>query len=111
MLNVGEQNGCVAFLGYRQHPDGSKGPAEINNLIRKIGDIIIAVNGHSTAKKTFKEIIPMLNQRSTYAYLRLVHRERMTDGGLTTSSDWEGTDVGGGAKHDGREEGGAERRQ
>lgn len=48
MLNVGEVEGCVAFLGYRQFPDNSKGPAEVQNLIKNVGDIIIAVDGVST---------------------------------------------------------------
>jgi hypothetical protein len=47
MMNVGEIHGSVAFLGYRNLPDGSKGPAEINNLIRTVGDKIIAVDGVS----------------------------------------------------------------
>ena len=85
MLNVGEQNGGVAFLGYRQYADGTKGLAETRNLVRKLGDIIIAVNGRSTVKKTFKEIIPMLRESSTFAYMRLVHKECMADGGFTTS--------------------------
>jgi hypothetical protein len=85
MLNVGEHAGGVAFLGYRQYPDGSKGPAEIKNLIRRTGDMIIAVNGRSTVKKTFKEIIPMLRESNTFAYMRLVHQESMADGGFTTS--------------------------
>jgi SNF2 family DNA or RNA helicase len=85
MLNVGEKDGGVAFLGYRQHPDGSKGPSETKNLIRRHGDIIIAVNGRSTVKKTFKEVIPMLKESQTFAYMRLVHQECMADGGSTTS--------------------------
>ena len=85
MLNVGENAGGVAFLGYRQYPDGSKGPAEIKNIIRRSGDLIIAVNGRSTVKKPFKEIIPMLKESHTFAYMRLVHKECMADGGFTTS--------------------------
>jgi hypothetical protein len=48
LMNVGEVNGCVAFLGYRSLPDGSKGPAEVQNLIRNTGDKIISVDGIST---------------------------------------------------------------
>ena len=84
-LNVGEQYGGVAFLGYRRYADGTMCQAEIRNLVRKYGDIIIAVNGRSTVKKTFKEIIPMLRESSTFAYMRLVHHECMVDGGFTTS--------------------------
>jgi hypothetical protein len=72
LLNVGEVHGSVAFLGYRQFPDGTKGPAEINRLIRNVGDKIIAVDGNSTIGKSFKEVIAML-RRSTdhqYAYMR-----------------------------------------
>ena len=59
--------------------------AEIRNLVRKQGDIIIAVNGRSTVTKSFKEIIPMLRESSTFAYVRLVHMECMAGGGFTTS--------------------------
>jgi hypothetical protein len=48
MMNVGEIHGSVAFLGYRQFPDGSKGPAELKKIIRNVGDKIIAVDGMST---------------------------------------------------------------
>jgi len=48
LMNVGEVNGSVAFLGYRSFPDGSKGPAEVQNLIRSVGDKIISVSGVST---------------------------------------------------------------
>lgn len=48
LINVGEVNGSVSFLGYRRLPDGSKGPAEVQNLLRESGDRIIAVNGVST---------------------------------------------------------------
>ena len=36
-------------------------------------------------KKTFKEIIPTLRESSTFAYVRLVLKECMADGGFTTS--------------------------
>ena len=74
MMNVGEVNGSVAFLGYRQFPDGSKGPAEINKLIRSSGDKIIAVDGVSTIGKTFKEVIGMLREsgRNQFAYMRFL---------------------------------------
>ena len=75
LLNVGESPGGVAFLGYRQFPDGSKGPSEERQLLRKIGDIIIAVNGRSTVKKSFKDIIPILKESKTFAYMRFVQPE------------------------------------
>jgi SNF2-related domain/Chromo (CHRromatin Organisation MOdifier) domain len=72
LMNVGETGGSVAFLGYRQHPDGSKGPAELKNLIRSVGDKIISVDGVSTVGKSFKEVIAMLKQSGTrkFAYMR-----------------------------------------
>jgi len=45
MIRVGDLNGSAVFLEYRRFPDGSKGPAEINNLVRNAGDEIVAVNG------------------------------------------------------------------
>lgn len=50
LMNVGEVNGSVAFLGYRQFPDGTKGPSEIKNIIKDSGDRIIAVDGISTVR-------------------------------------------------------------
>jgi len=85
LLNVGELKGCVAFLGYRSCPDGTKGPAEINRLVRRTGDIIIAVNGRSTVGKSFKQVIPMLKESSKFAYMRFVHPDCAADGGFTTS--------------------------
>merc|ERR1712032_11435 len=74
MGNVGEINECVAFLGYRQFLDGSKGPAEIQNLIKNVGDKIIAVDGVSTIKKTFKEVILMLREsgKNRFAHMRFL---------------------------------------
>ena len=74
LMNVGEVHGSVAFLGYRQFPDGSKGPAEINNLIRGVGDKIIAVDGTSTVGKTFKEVISLLrvSGKNNYAFMRFL---------------------------------------
>jgi hypothetical protein len=51
LFNVGEIHEAVAFLGYRQFPDGTKGPAEVANLIKSIGDKIIAVNGVSAVSR------------------------------------------------------------
>ncbi len=56
LMNVGEVNNSVAFLGYRQFQDGTKGPAEINNVIRSSGDKIISVDGISTVRLIFKYI-------------------------------------------------------
>mmetsp|Transcript_1524 Transcript_1524/g.2023 ORF Transcript_1524/g.2023 Transcript_1524/m.2023 type:complete len:2660 (+) Transcript_1524:292-8271(+) len=60
LMNVGEVNGSVAFLGYRRFPDGSKGPSEVKQVIRSSGDKIIAVDGFSTVGKTFKQVIDLL---------------------------------------------------
>jgi len=60
LMNVGEMNGTVAFLGYRPMPDGSKGPAQLQNLLRSSGDRIIAVDGVSTVS-----IIGVFNKLAT----------------------------------------------
>lgn len=74
MMNVGEVSGSVAFLGYRKFPDGSKGPAEVANLIRNSGDRIIAVDGISTVGKTFKEVIALLREsgKNKFAFMRFI---------------------------------------
>lgn len=80
MMNVGEIHGSVAFLGYRQFPDGSKGPAELKNLIRGPGDKIIAVDGVSTVKKSFKQVIGMLREagKKKFAILRFLESRYAT---------------------------------
>jgi len=90
MMNVGEINGSVAFLGYRQFPDGSKGPSEINNLVRGIGDKIIAVDGMSTAGKSFKEVIELLREsgKNKFCYMRFYESKlRIGDTQLTSTGD------------------------
>lgn len=74
MMNVGEIHGSVAFLGYRTFPDGSKGPAELRNLIRNVGDKIIAVDGVSTVNKSFKEVINLLREsgKNQFSFMRFL---------------------------------------
>ncbi len=74
MMNVGEIHGSVAFLGYRTFPDGSKGPAEQKNLIRNVGDKIIAVDGISTVNKSFKEVINLLREsgKNQFSFMRFL---------------------------------------
>lgn len=90
MMNVGEINGSVAFLGYRPFPDGSKGPAEVKKLVRNVGDKIIAVDGVSTIGKSFKEVISMLKEsgKNKFAYMRfLENRLSGCDSHLVSSGD------------------------
>lgn len=87
MMNVGEIHGSVAFLGYRQLPDGSKGPAEIAKIVRNVGDKIVAVDGVSTFGKSFKEVIDMLKEtgKNRYAFMRfLENRYSMVDTGISS---------------------------
>lgn len=74
MMNVGEMHGAVAFLGYRQFADGSKGPAEIGAVVRNVGDKIIAVDGVSTVGKSFQDVINLLREsgKNKYAYMRFL---------------------------------------
>jgi hypothetical protein len=87
MMNVGEIHGSVAFLGYRQLPDGSKGPAELAKIVRNVGDKIVAVDGLSTFGKSFKEVIDMLKEtgKHRYAYMRfLENRYGAVDNGISS---------------------------
>jgi len=74
MMNVGEISGSVAFLGYRSFPDGTKGPAELANLVRNVGDKITAVDGISTIGKTFQDVIKLLREsgKNKFAYMRFL---------------------------------------
>lgn len=77
MMNVGEINSSVSFLGYRAFENGTKGPAETGRVIRGVGDRIIAVDGKSTVNKNFKEVIAMLRDsgKNSFAVMRfLEHR-------------------------------------
>jgi hypothetical protein len=85
LLNVGEvKKGRIAFLGYRQFPDGSKGPAELKNLVRRCGDIIIAVNGQSIVMSKLDEILSILRRSTSFAFLRFIRHECMMDSGQTS---------------------------
>jgi chromodomain-helicase-DNA-binding protein 7 len=87
MMNVGEVQGSVSFLGYRSFPDGTKGPAELRHLIRGVGDKIIAVDGHSTVNKSFKEVIMLLKEsgKNKFAYMRFLEsRYSVCDPELTS---------------------------
>jgi hypothetical protein len=88
MMNVGEIHGSVAFLGYRQFPDGSKGPAELKNLIRSVGDKIIAVDGISTVNKSFKEIINILREsgKNKFAFMRFLENRYVAANGDLASA-------------------------
>ena len=74
MMNVGEMHGAVAFLGYRQFADGTKGPAEIGAVVRNVGDKIISVDGVSTVGKSFQDVINLLREsgKNKYAYMRFL---------------------------------------
>jgi len=74
MMNVGEIHGSVAFLGYRSFPDGSRGPSEIQKLIKNVGDKIIAVDGQTTINKSFTEVIGMLKEsgKNKFAFMRFL---------------------------------------
>lgn len=72
LLNVGEQEGSVKFLGYRQLPNDVKGPSELASLVHNVGDQIIAVNGRSAVGKGFADVIGMLKETVTFAYIRFL---------------------------------------
>jgi hypothetical protein len=55
-------DGVVVFSGYRRHDDGRKGPAEVNNLVRSVGDEVVAVNGTVVTGQSLKRIIALLCQ-------------------------------------------------
>jgi len=77
LLTVTRQLGGVAFVGYRRFPDGSKGPSEERQLLCKHGDIIIAVNGQSTVKKSFEDVILICRESKTFAYIRLSNQNAL----------------------------------
>jgi hypothetical protein len=92
MMNVGEINSSVSFLGYRQFADGTKGPAELNRVIRGVGDKIIAVDGVSTVNKLFKEVISMLRNsgKNSFAVMRFLEHRYASALGDTCSTGNQG---------------------
>ena len=74
MMNVGEVQGSVAFLGYRRFPNGVKGPSEVRRLVRNVGDRILAVDGVTTVNKSFKDVISLLKEsgKKSFAYMRFL---------------------------------------
>lgn len=92
LMNVGEMNGTVAFLGYRPMPDGSKGPAQLQNLLKSSGDRIIAVDGVSTVNLSFKEVIALLkgDGKQTTTNIRFFSAQHQQCPGGVTSMGSEG---------------------
>ena len=70
-------------MAYRARLDGSRGPAEINRLLKRHGDIIIAINGKSVLDKTFKEVVSYLKESREHICIRFCRDPGR--GGFTTS--------------------------
>lgn len=85
LMNVGELDGAVSFLGYRPLDHGVKGPAEVQGLIREVGDVITAINGQSVIGRTFAEVIQVLKKSTTFAYLRFTKKAVFIQKGDFTS--------------------------
>ena len=64
------EKGYIVFMGYRLLRDGSKGPAELNRLVRSVGDAIIVVNGNNVVGKTFKQAALCIKKCHKFAYVR-----------------------------------------
>jgi len=87
LMNVGEMDGAVSFLGFRRMANGEMGPSERKRLIRNYSDQIIAVNGVPTINKPFKEVIPLLKAAGSnpFAHIRFLDAQyRLCDGDLTS---------------------------
>jgi len=53
-------NGTVEFNGYAKKPDGSMGPAETDNLIRNLGDVVIEINGCTLKGLQFMNVLSLI---------------------------------------------------
>lgn len=62
-------DGSTLFREYRQYPDGSKGPAELNSLVRNVGDRVIAVDQVSTSQLSYGEVISLLPNWQNKKYI------------------------------------------
>jgi hypothetical protein len=60
MISLGDLDGSAVFTGYNRSIEGDKGPVESGNLIRNLGDRIIAVNGVMTS--SFHQVCYMMQE-------------------------------------------------
>lgn len=79
MMNAGEVNGYVAFLGYKKLPDGSEGPAEKAKLVRNNGDRIMYLDSKPMKKKSFREVIKSLEEYYKKKTVRICFLEMKSD--------------------------------
>ena len=74
LLEVGSAKGRTVVFGYRRAADGTRGPAEIGNLIRQAGDRIISVNSTDVSNMTYAETVNLLvasQKNASHVRLRL----------------------------------------
>ena len=74
LLEAGSANGRTVVFGYRRAADGTRGPAEVGNLIRQAGDRIIAVNSTDVSTMTYAETVNLLvaaQKNTSHVRLRL----------------------------------------
>jgi len=58
------EQGRNMFNGYRARKDGTKGPAEVQGLIKNIGDNFIYFDGVATSDMNFKEFLSLVKDRA-----------------------------------------------
>jgi hypothetical protein len=66
MIRLGDLDGSAVFIGYSRSTEGDRGPAELGNLIRNMGDKIIAVNGVMTS--SFHQVCHLMQESKRNAY-------------------------------------------
>jgi hypothetical protein len=70
-------DGIVVFSGYLRHADGRKGTAEVNSLVRNIGDEVVAINGAFVRGQPLKRIISLLREaKDKYPNVRVCFRTK-----------------------------------
>lgn len=64
LLQIGSRAGCLIFDGYVAQPtDGKPGPAEMQKLFHRRGDLITKIEGVEVTGKSFRgEIIPLIKK-------------------------------------------------
>jgi hypothetical protein len=64
LLNIGRSpGGYFTFIKYIPKPDGTKGPAELSNLIHAVGDNVIAVDGTIITGKDLEQAEAMMSKK------------------------------------------------
>lgn len=97
---ISKQGDEAVFSGYSRTPDGHKGPAELANRVRRVGDRVIAVNRVDVTSCTFQEIISVLTTTKA-SMTPIVVTFREAQGAQISKSKYSAANIRNRIAHDG----------